>query len=345
MDSKIKTRITKSAIILFMLAVDLPLRFVLFSTGLVASFFGIFLLLLDLGNLVARVVDGDTDELFFFMYLLSTSIMGIAALRVAFRAQLYRYNPPYLDREIINKRTTVIPLSVLGISSIFYMVSQPYGSPGHAVDMFLLYIFYTTLQSYGGPDHPVVTSLLYMKLIGIVGFLYAILETIILRRVVLASGSTNEALASDAATLASDAATKSTGTYAYVTRLQGDGSTWWGSWLILIMGLINSAQLTALCLRWSLLSEADLLARTDPGVVDTGVWGTFSWHIIFIWGLVLLHFARRYLLKISIEQLAKGAKERAVMGVVVMCDVIPFIVLAQVLSNYMRYNDRLPLYF
>lgn len=316
MDSKIKTRITKSAIILFMLAVDRPLRFVLFSTGSMASFFGIFTLLANLALMIAeRKVFIDLSS---FMFLLSMSITGIAALRVALRAQPYRYNSPYLDREIINKRTTVIPLSVLGIAGIFYMGSTLYGH-----------------------DYLVVTSLLYMKLIGIVGFLYAILETIILRRVALAPGNANEALASDAATLASDAAASGTGTYAHVTKLQGDGSTWWGSWLILIMG-VNASVLWASALLAILYLHADLLARDGPMIITPGVVIFFLLNIIYIWGLVLFHFARRYWFKSSIKQLPEGAGRRAVMNVAVVCDIVPFITLTLILSDHMHYIDRLP---
>lgn len=307
MDSKVRARLARTAIILFWHAVDAPLRYVLFWIGFIVI--GITIVFLSLGPIFTTATGKAVIENSTFMYVLSMSITGIAALRVALRSRPYRYDPPYLKREIINKRTTVIPLSILGIAGIFYIV-----------------------PTFDASD---TLTLPCVSLICVAGFLCAMFEAIILGKVVLALGDANK-------NLVNDAATNSTGKNAHVTKPQGDGPTRWGSWLILIIGVITSFLLTILCLRLSLLDEADLLARTNPVIASMGVWGFFLSSIIFIWGIVELHFARSYLFKPRMEQPPGGSKERSAMGVVVMCDVLPFVALTMALSYYVIYNNRLP---
>ena len=187
--SKIKTKITKIAIILFMLVVDAPPRICLLIAGGIYIFIsaGVFAFTLLL-NLVGMAfwlfwlggtlwLGEDMEEFRFagfpyisFMTLLSMFISGIAGLQVVRRARPYRYNPPYLDREIINKRTNVIPLCVLGIACLFYVHWPP-------IDNFY--------ELYIDAD-PGENFMIFIHTYGFTaGFVYAIAERIILKIVVL----------------------------------------------------------------------------------------------------------------------------------------------------------------
>lgn len=302
-DSKIKTKIAKIAITLFMLIVDAPIRLVLVVLGFVYSY----------GMIVFW---GDYSPI----EKLSNIITGIAGIRAGCRALPYDCNPPYLHRKIINKWTTVIPLCVFGIAVVSYDLFREYREHGaQKLDPGLC--------------------------IYVIALTYAIVETIILKRVVLALGNTNEALASDISM-------SSRRRNAYITKLQNDGSIWWLSGLTLMVGAVAFVLLTILCYRLFLLSETDLLAMANSAnfgmsIVFSyglgGVWIFFFLNIIFIWGVVDLHFARSYLFKRSMENLPEGAEERVGTGVAFMCDIFPVVVLAGMIGAY--YERLQPLIF
>ena len=188
MVSKIKTKITKIAIIMFMLVVDAPPRICLLIAGGMYIFISVgvlaFTLLLNLFGMLLWLSE-DMGEFKFagfpyisFMTLLSMFISGIAGLHVVRRARPYRYNPPYLDREIINKRTNVIPLCVLGIACLFYVHWPPIDNfYERYIDFDPGWNFMVFIHTYG------FTA----------GFVYAIAERIILKLVVLTLDHAREA--------------------------------------------------------------------------------------------------------------------------------------------------------
>ena len=182
MVSKIKAKITKIAIILFMLAVDAPFRICLMLAGFGYTFMGFFLSLSVLAfyliHLVAPEAHEPGVEPLPFMMVLSMFITGIAGCRVAYRAQPYRDDPPYLDREIINKRTNLIPICVLGIACLFYVHWPP------------IETFYEEYTNLIGPEKIYI----FVPTYGFTaGFVYAIAERIILKIVVRTLGHTMEA--------------------------------------------------------------------------------------------------------------------------------------------------------
>ena len=175
---KIKTRITKIAIILFMLAVDAPLRICLMLVGFGYACVGLIYLV---GGLVLMLAHwqmiSEVREFQAFMDFLSWSITGIAGCRVAYRAQPYRYNPPYLDRKIINERTNLILICVLGIACHFYVHWPPIDT------------FHELHKNFIGPEK----LMPYLYTYGFTaGFVYAIAERIILKIAVLALDHTRE---------------------------------------------------------------------------------------------------------------------------------------------------------
>ena len=170
MGNKIKTKIAKITIILFMLAVDIPSRICLFIMGY--GFFGYgmvfftFTLVLNLGELIlGSGMKEFTSPFLPFMTILSMSISGFSGLQVSRRVRPYGYNPPHLERKVINKQTSVIPLCVLGIACDFYMLV--FGDLDKLVSLFII--------------------------IHIVAFLYSMVETIILKIAVLTLDNTREA--------------------------------------------------------------------------------------------------------------------------------------------------------
>ena len=182
MGGEIKTKITKITIILFMLAVDAPLRICLMLTGFVFFCMGFFLslspLIFYLIHLVKSGSHAPWEELLPFIVELPTFIAGIAGCRVAYRAQPYKYNPPYLDREIINKQTYLIPICVLGIACHFYAYWPPIDT------------FYELLHKDSGLEKLIPFTHTYGFT---AGFVYAIAERIILKIVVRTLGHATEA--------------------------------------------------------------------------------------------------------------------------------------------------------
>ena len=184
MVSKIKAKITKIAIILFMLAVDAPFRICLMLAGFGYACVGLFLLPINLLHHLVLLVAPEAlnppgaEPSLPLMGLLSWSIAGIAGLLVACRAQPYRYDPPYLNREIINKQAYLIPLCVLGIACLFYVYWPP------------IETFYEEYTNLIGPEKIYI----FVPTYGFTaGFVYVIAERIILKIAVLTLDHTREA--------------------------------------------------------------------------------------------------------------------------------------------------------
>ena len=150
--SKIKPKIAKIATMLFILPVDVAFRICLFTQGFLVFLLGLVFVAPQFGIWAAVL----------------TTFIGIAGLKVACRAWPYRYNPPYLDREIINKQNYVIPICILGIACHLYYF-WPSISFLHEVYKF----------------HPDFRLTVVLSIYGYtLGFVYAIAEKIILRRLV-----------------------------------------------------------------------------------------------------------------------------------------------------------------
>ena len=138
------------------------------------------------------------------MDLISMSITGIAGLLVGSRMPPYRYEPPYLNRKIINKRTNLIPLCVLGIACLFYVHWPP-------IDTFYeklssLYEGYEEAHNEGFVSADILLFIFLFIFILVptygftFGFVHAIVERIILRIVVLTPDSPKEASAGGVST-------------------------------------------------------------------------------------------------------------------------------------------------